>query len=335
LKRQQISGILLLFLGVISLACLNGCDVSQSKTKAAQVPDKLVISTHSGDYSALFRIAENQGYFSSRGVEVNLESQESGVVSLKNLLSRKADLATVSEFVFVNNIAEHPELRVLSVVAQTRNIRLIARKDHDINKIQDLKNKRIGVVRSSAADYFLHLFLMFHGILPDEIQVVDLTPSEQIKSITEGEVDAAIVWAPFARDMENALGENGVSWPAQSGQDYYWLLIATESTLNKRSSAIKKMMSALDASDDFVHNNRDETQRILASELGTSHTPEIWKDTDFDLTLSRPFILAMEAEFRWMKSSQRVQEFKMPDLLDFVHFDALQAVRPEKVHMLH
>jgi NitT/TauT family transport system substrate-binding protein len=335
LKRQQISGILLLSLWVISFAGLTGCDVSQPETKAAGAPEKLVISTHSGDYSALLWIAEKQGYFSARGVDVDLESQESGVESLKNLLAGKADLATVSEFVFVDNIAKHPELRVLAVIAQTRNIRLIARKDHDANQISDLRNKRIGVVRSSAAEYFLHLFLMFNRILPHEIRIVDLTPSEQIKAITEGEIDAAIVWAPFARDMENALGDKGVSWPAQSGQDYYWLLIGTESTLNKRSLAIKKMISALDASDDFLHNNRGETQRILASELGTRHTPEIWKDTDFDLTLSRPFILAMEAEFRWMKYSQGVQEFEMPDLLDFVHFDALQSVRPEKVQMLH
>lgn len=335
MNRHQISAILLLSLGVISLACLYGCDASQSKTKAAGASEKLIISTHSGDYSALLWIAEKQGYFSARGVDVDLEPEESGVVSLKNLLSGKADLATVSEFVFVNNIANHPELRVLSVVAQTRNIRLIARRDHDISQIPDLKNKRIGVVRSSAADYFLHLFLMFHRISPHEIHIVDLTPSEQIKAITEGEIDAAIVWAPFARDMENALGEKGVSWPAQSGQDYYWLLIATESTLNKRSSAIRKMLSALDASDDFLHNNRGETQRILASELGTRHTPEIWRDTDFDLTLSRPFLLAMEAELRWMKSSEGVHDFTMPDLLDFIHFDALQSVRPEKVQMLH
>ncbi len=61
LNRHEISGILLLSLGLISLACLYGCDASQSKTKAGGASEKLVICTHSGDYSALFRIAEKQG----------------------------------------------------------------------------------------------------------------------------------------------------------------------------------------------------------------------------------------------------------------------------------
>ncbi|AFM26152.1 ABC transporter substrate-binding protein [Desulfomonile tiedjei] len=335
MNRHHFSGILLLFLSVISLACLYGCDASQPNTKAADATEKLVISTYPGDHSALLWIAEKQGYFSARGVDVRLEIEESGLASLRQVFAGKAGLATVSEFVFVSNISEHPELRVLSAIGQTRDVRLVARKDHDITEISDLRNKRIGVVRSTVADYFFHLFLMFHRIPRQEIHIVDLTPSEQIKAIAKGEIDAAVTWANFAKEMENTLGDKMISWPAQSEQDYYWLLVGTNSTLERQSSEIKKILSALDAADDFLHNHRDEALRILVSKLGPHHIPEVWENSSFDLSLSRPFVLAMEAELRWMKSSQGVQEFEMPDLLDFIHFGVLQSVRPEKVQMLH
>ncbi len=63
--------------------------------------------------------------------------------------------------------------------------------------------------------------------------------------------------------------------------------------------------------------------------------PELWDTHAFTLSLSRPFVVAMEAELRWMNSRQGVEKFKMPDLLDFIHFDALNSVKPEKIEMLH
>jgi ABC-type nitrate/sulfonate/bicarbonate transport system substrate-binding protein len=326
--------ILLAVLFVVGLVVLTACD--SSKPKSVGPPENVTISTYAGDHSALLWIAKDRGYFSEHGVNVQIETQESGPASLRDLLAGKVDLAAFAEFVFVRHIFEHPEIRILAVVAQLDNyVELVARRDHGITGVSDLRNKRIGLVRNSAADYFLYILLMFHQIPYQDIKVVDLPPSEEVKAIIRGDIDAAIVWKPFCQQMENELGKNAISWPAQSGQDFYWVLVGTDDTLKKRSSVIRGVLAALASADDFIKAQRDEARKIVAAQVGSNHMPELWETNRFSLTLSRPVILAMESELRWMNSRPGVEKFKMPDLLDFIHFDALNSVRPEKIQMTH
>ena len=194
---------------VVGLVVLTGCD--SSKPKAVGTPEHLTIGTYSGDLSALLWIAKDRGYFSEHGLDVQFKIRESGLMSLRDLVAREVDLATVSEFVFVSDIFKQPDLRVLSVVAQNNSVKLVARKDHGITQMSDLNNKRIGLVRDSMAGYYLDRLLMLHQIPGQDVQIVDMPPSEEVKAISQGDIDAAVVWEPFATQMQKELGTNGVS----------------------------------------------------------------------------------------------------------------------------
>lgn len=331
--RKKIFGILLISLSALALLISAACDSSKSKSVGS--PENLTIGTYLGDLSALFWIAKDRGYFSEQGVNVQLQTHESGLESYMDLLAGKVDLATITEFVFARNVYKRPDVRVLAVVGQTNNLKLVARKDHGITQMSDIRKKRIGLVRDSVAEYYLHLLLMFHQIALPDCEIVDLPPSEQVKALKRGEIDAVVVWEPFAREMQKQLGTNGVSWSAQGGQDFYWLLIGTDETLRKRSSAIRAVLAGLASADDFIKAQREEARKIVAAQVGSNHMPALWETHGLTLSLSRPFVVAMEGELRWMNSKQGVEEFNMPDFLDFIHFDALNSVRPEKIQMLH
>ncbi len=74
---------------------------------------------------------------------------------------------------------------------------------------------------------------------------------------------------------------------------------------------------------------------IMATRIGPRHMPKLWDTTDFSLNLSRPFILAMEAELTWMNSREGKVEFEMPDFMKYIHFEPLESINPEKVKTLH
>lgn len=320
---------------VLGLVALTGCDSSKSKEVSVGSPEPLTISTYSGDISSLFWVARDQGYFSEHGVNVDFRIQESGLAAFRDLLAGNADLATTAEFVLARHVAELQDIRILALVAQIDNVRLVARRDRGITRLADLRNKRIGLARNSVGEYFLHLLLVLEEIPLKEVQMVDLQPSDQVQAIAKGDIDAAVVWEPFPLQMEQELGANAVAWTAQSGQDYYWLLVGRDETVRKRSRAICGVLAALAAADEFIRNHRDDAERIVASQLGSDHIPDIWEKPGLKIELSRPFVLAMEAEMRWMNSRNGAQTFRMPDLVDFIHFEALESVNPEKVKMLH
>jgi ABC-type nitrate/sulfonate/bicarbonate transport system substrate-binding protein len=333
---MKIMKTLLCMVSAVALIVSSGCDSSKPKTDSGKSVESVTISTYKGDHSTLLWIAKDRGYFTEHGVNVKIETQESGPASLRDLLAGKVDLAAFSDFVFVSHMLEHPEIRILTVVAQLDNIiRLVARKDHGITGPSDLRDKRIGLVRNTSADYYFHMLLLLQNIPYQNVKVVELSPSEQVKAIMQGDIDAAIVWEPFARQMVTELGNNAISWPAQSGQDFFWTLVGIDDALKKRSSAIRSVMAALCSAEDFANTQRNEAKKIVASQIGASHLPELWETNSFSLGLSRPLILAMESQFRWIKSKEGVRVFKMPDFLNFISFDYLNAVRPERVQMLH
>lgn len=326
--------ILLVVLFVLGLVVLTGCDSSKSKETSGQPVESLTVGTYVSDLSSLIWIAKDRGYFSEQGLDIKLKEYESGVAAIKDLLAGNTDLAAASEFVVVRNLPERPDLRIISSIDQMGDeIKLVARKDHGIARISDIRNKRIGLLRNSMAEYYLDILMTMQDIPSQDIQIVDLTPSEQVIAITKGEIDALIVWEHFATKARNALGTNAVSWPAQGEHDYYWLLACTAETIKNRSSAVRNFLAALALAEDFIKKQRNEAEQIVATQLGSQHTD--WKNHIFRLHLDRSLLLAMEAQMKWMNARRAPAQFKMPDLLDYIHVDALKSVSPEKVKTVY
>lgn len=159
---------------------------------------------------------------------------------------------------------------------------------------------------------------------------MDISPSEQVQAISKGDIDAMIVWQPWATKAKEHLGTNAVSWPAQSGHSYYWLLLGTTETIEKRYSAIRRVLAALASAEEFIKNRADEAEHIMAVHMGSSHTS--WKTHSFRLELTRSLVIEMENQIQLM-DPQRLSN--MPNFLDYIHFDALKSVNPRKVKILY
>ncbi len=324
---------MLIPLSLLSLLIWTACDCSTTKVPAGTSAEKLRLGTSETDLSALIWVAKSQGYFAEQGLDIAYTLYESGHLALAALLAGHLDLATASEFATVRACLGRPELRIISIIDETRDQLLVARRDRGISQTSDLRNKRIGVARNTSAEYFLNLLLILERIPIQDVTLVDLLPSEQVKAIKKGDIDAMMVWEPFATEARIELGGNGVSWAGQSAQDEYWLLLGTDEIIKKRSSVIQRFVAALGAAEDFIRHNEAQALRLLARQLGAGHVGPLWKNHSFKLDLHRPLIVKMEAQTRWIKSEGDSRDLSMIDLLDFVYLDALHSVRPGRVRI--
>jgi NitT/TauT family transport system substrate-binding protein len=296
--------------------------------------ERLTLGTSAIDLSALIWIAQARRYFLEQGLDINMKLYESGHLAIRDLLEGSVDLATATEFATARRCLERPNLRIVSILDAAKDQQLVARRDHGITRASELRNKRIGIARGTSSDYYLHIFLVLQKIRAHDVEVVDLMPSEQVKAIANRDVDAIMVWEPFATMAIDALGTNAVSWPAQSGEDEYWLLLSTDEIVKKRSPAIERFLSALAWAEDFIRNNETEAMQLMGQQLGARHKSSLWKNHNFRLGLNRPLIVKMEDELRWMKSTPGGRAPDIPDVLDFTYIDGLSSVKPEKVRIL-
>jgi sulfonate transport system substrate-binding protein len=74
---------------------------------------------------------------------------------------------------------------------------LLVHKDSPIQKIADLKGKKIAYKRGSSAHNFAFKALATAGLTPEDITSVDLAPPDAAAAFKNGSVDAWAIWDPF------------------------------------------------------------------------------------------------------------------------------------------
>lgn len=323
----------LVLLTLILASGLSAC--SGSGTGNGQL-DRVTLAVYPGAESGLVYMAREQGFFADNGLEVVFEEYESGKLAADGLLAGKADLATAADFVATSNSIERDDLRIVGTIASSNGIELVARKDRGISQPSDLEGMKIGVVRGSASEFFLGSFLTFNGIHIDDVVLVDLSPSDIAKAVISGEIDAGISWNPNVYNMKNALGSNAVSWPGQSSQEYFFLLLTTEKFVTEKTSAVERFMSAVVAAEERFGESVEDSKIFVGQMFShdDAYIESIWHQIDYEVILPQSLILIMEDQTRWRLRVGLTDVEQMPNYLDYVYFDALEAARPDAVTII-
>ncbi len=281
--------VMLISLSALGLLTLTACDSSKPKAAFTGPTESFTLAiTKAFQLSSLIVVAKERGYFADQGLDVTFKISESGHIAVEELLAGSADLATASEFVVVSRLRDRPDLRIISTLDKAIEQQLVARKDRGIAGPQDLTNKRIGVARGSSSEYYLNVFLILHGIPFEKVYTVGLLPSQQVKAIVAGDIDALMVWEPFASIAKEKLAGNGKSWSVPGAQREYWLLLGTEKTIEKRAPVVRRILAALASAEEFMEKNRDEVFGLVESKLEDRRMGDLWTNHDFRLGLDRP-----------------------------------------------
>jgi NitT/TauT family transport system substrate-binding protein len=60
----------------------------------------------------------------------------------------------------------------------------------------------------------------------------------------------------------------------------------------------------------------------------------IWNEFTFELFLDQPILTALENEARWAIRNKFTDKIKIPNYLNFIYLDAMEAVKPEGVTII-
>lgn len=302
-------------------------------------PMESITVANTEEYSTLIWIAEQKGYFADNGLTIINKDYQSGKMAADALLAGEADISVSADFVFVINAFTNPDLRILGVIDSVENIELIARKDRGIAQPKDLKQKRVGVTKKSSGEFFLITFLASNGISLSDTELVDVNPKDMEHVIAKGDIDAVLTWPPNVFNIKKILGENALSWPSQSGQKYNMLLLAKERFVEEKPKAVKKFLRSLLQAEEFINHNADEARERIAKKYGYTkdYMDAQWPQHDFIVSLPQDLVSTMEWQARWAVKSN-LWDGKPPlpyvNFLDLIYFDALAALRPERVTII-
>lgn len=162
--------------------------------------------------SALFYIAEHQGYFSENDLDITLAPYESGVATMDALLEGKADLANMTEFVLVRNALQKQPVSMIGTMNRNLAMEMIGLRKHGVSNLSDLMGKHIGLTRGTITEFYLGRLLDLHGMNIKDVVLVDLPQSEWLAAISSGDVDAIVGWPPYTLQIKERFLSEAVAW---------------------------------------------------------------------------------------------------------------------------
>lgn len=333
LSRPAGSG-LVVFAALAICCSAPGCKNIQTSSGPRE---KMTIAYSTASNAVLVYIAFAKGYFTEEGLDATPQPHAFGKVALQSVLDGKADLATVASTPIMFAVMDGKNITTLAAIqTSSRNEAIVARTDRGIAKPADLKGKKIGYTRGTTADFFLDTLLLINGIGREQVTLINMRPDEMAAALVKGKVDAVSAFNPTLKQLERALGSNGVVF---FGEKYYteiFCLAADRDYAKKHPEAIKKVMGALIKAETFVQQHPGEA-RFLSVEFTKTDKAiieDIWGIFSFRVTLEQALIVDLEEQTRWAMKNKLTAGTSMPNYLEHIYADGLYAVKPEAVRFV-
>jgi sulfonate transport system substrate-binding protein len=138
---------------------------------------------------------------------------------------------------------------------------LVTRKDTAINKIEDLKGKRVAVTRGTDPHIFLVRALLSAGLTEKDISEVLLQHADGKTALIRGDVDA---WAGLDPMMAAAQVQDGARlFYRNKNANTYGILNSSEDFLGKYPDLAKRVLAVYDQARKYCLGHYDDEKRIF------------------------------------------------------------------------
>ena len=297
----------------------------------------ITIGVERGPLLALVMIAEDQGFFSKQEVDVTVKYYTTGKLALNGMFSGEVELATPAETPIVFSSFERIDFSIVATIGSSDNDpKIVARKDRDIQKPGDLRGKRIATQKASAVHFFLHSFLIKNGLSEKDIKLSFKHPDELVPALAKGEIDAFSMREPYVSRAKILLRENIILFEEPGLHIKTYNLVAFNTFIKDRLQAVKSILQALIKSEEFAKKYPKHAQRIVSNKTGLkeSEIASVWPDLRFEVSLEQSLLASLENEARWVIRNKLTDRKKVPNYLNFIYLDALEAVNPKGVTII-
>lgn len=316
---------------VAALMVLWFCAVASGPSAAAD--DRLVLAVARLPLSLPLYVAEARGYLAAERVQVQVVDCDYGRRCLERLFAGDADVATVAVLPIVGAALRGERFGLLATIATTRNdAKIVTRRGSGIDAAAALAGHRVGTSIGTSAQYLLDLSLLSAGIDPAAVKVQPLQPADAARSLRSGEVDALVVFEPFAWQAVQALGPEAQVIADRRLHVEPWNIVVSARAQASRDAQLRALCRALDRAMRFIAEQPDEAWAILRRRLGYDDAAVAWMrpDIDFALELRQSLLTALEGQARWALRGGHARG-TMPNFLDYLLPDPLASVRPGAV----
>ena len=210
-------------------------------------------------------IAEEEGLFAKNNANVELKWFDGYLESMEAFAAGKLDgnCQTLNDTISFAADAVNGEVVILVNDNSAGNDKIIVTEE--INKIEDLKGKKVAVEEGVVDDFMLTLALEEKGMKRDDVQIVPLESGAAAAAFAAGQTDAVGTYAPY---WLTALKREG-SKELISSKDYPGsipdLLVASQKLVDEKPEQAQALVNTWFDVLDFMEKNPQKADEIMAA----------------------------------------------------------------------
>lgn len=208
-------------------------------------------------------LAEEKGYFDEAGLDIDLIVLTGLAERNSALKSGKIDGLAAPVDYFVLSAGNNLETTIVMAIDESvGGDGVVAKKD--IQRIEDLRGKRVAFQRGLPSEFFIRALLQKKGIPLNQIQSLDMETAQAGAAFLSGKIDAAVVWEPWLTKAK----EGGEGHVLASTRDYRNLIVDVlafnKSVIANNPEDVQKIVLAIFKAINFWKNNPDVANKIMA-----------------------------------------------------------------------
>ncbi|MDI9635338.1 sulfonate ABC transporter substrate-binding protein [Geitlerinema splendidum] len=144
---------------------------------------------------------------------------------------------------------------------------ILVRKDSPIQRVADLKGKKVALNRGSNVHYLLVRALESAGLQYSDIEPAFLPPGDARPAFEQGSVDAWVIWDPFQAAAETAMGAR-ILVDGQGLVENRGFFLTTQNFSQQQPQLLQTLLEELQTVSEWAKNNPQDVARFLEAELG-------------------------------------------------------------------
>lgn len=275
MRKNLLSRILVGVLS-ISLVTITACSNKQSSNKQETGNGKQNIVIKYGYQLGHTQIivARDKGWlkdeFEKDGITFQLQKFSSGPPMIEAMTGKRLDFGQVGDQPAIQAKANNVDIKVVAAYGTSEKAdALIATEKSGINKISDLKGKKVGVTIGSVAQQLLYIYLKSVDLKPGDIQQVNLQPADIKSSLLSNNIDAAVIWEPVVTQTVST----GTVKQIADGTGYKKevdVIIAQNSFLKQHPDIAVRLLKVLNKTAKWIEANPEETIKIISKDTGVA-----------------------------------------------------------------
>ena len=291
---------------------------------------KMTIATGVDPVFSAYYVAQEEGLFKKHGLDVRINTGPSGSAMVAFLVNGQIESAFGSEIAGIANHNLDPNVVVVAQAA--RLVRWIALVGRNVDSLEQLKGKKVGVARGSGGEVFWLAMLDKLKLNAADYTVVNVEAPEMVAALERGNIDAYAVWEPWVTRGLAAVKNTKVLRTQEGILEQGVFIYMNQGWIKKNPAQAEGFVRALVEATEIINKDRARAAKDVSAFLKSLDPPmveQLMTKLTYDMELSNDSISMLR-----LAESQLKQQGKLTKPVDYgalIAPDLLRKVAPAKV----